>query len=91
MIHARPFADESDYDHMRRLLVEALAIAGLPVYATIGDIDWWRSADEDPKAVYMAHLWFDGEQPVAWAWPVDDQVDIVVHPDYPHLHDAALA
>lgn len=91
VIHARPFADESDYDHMRRLLVEALAITGLPVYATIGDIDWWRSADEDPKAVFTANLWFAGEQPVAWAWPEDDQVDIVVHPDYPLLHDAALA
>lgn len=76
---------------MRRLLVETLAIAGLPVYATIGDIDWWRSADEDPRAVYMAHLWFDEDQPVAWAWPVDDQVDIVVHPHYPALHDAALS
>ena len=28
---------------------------------------------------------------VAFAWPVDDQVDIVVHPDYPALHDTALA
>jgi predicted N-acetyltransferase YhbS len=76
---------------MRRLLIDALALTGLPVYATIGDIDWWRAADEDERAVYMAHLWFDGEQPVAWAWPVDDQVDVAVHPDYPALHDAALA
>jgi ribosomal protein S18 acetylase RimI-like enzyme len=76
---------------MRRLLIDALALSGLPVYATIGDIDWWRAADEDEGAVAMAHLWFDGEQPVAWAWPVDDQVDIAVHPGYPALHGAALA
>lgn len=91
MIYSHHFTDESDYEQMRRLLVETLRIAGLPVYATIGDIDWWRSADEDLKAVYLAHLWFDDERPVAWAWPVDDQVDIVVHPEYPALHDAALA
>jgi predicted N-acetyltransferase YhbS len=75
---------------MRRLLVERLALTGLPVYATIGDLDWWRAADEDEKAVYNAHLWFDGEKLVAWAWPVDDQVDIVVHPHCPALHEAAL-
>lgn len=91
MIHSRPFESEADYDQMRCLLVDVAARAGLPIYATVGDIDWWRSADEDPKAIYMAHLWFDDERPVAWAWPVDDQVDIVVHPDYPALHDAALA
>lgn len=91
MIHSRQFANESDYELMRQLLVETLSITGLPVYATIGDIDWWRSADENPQAVYMAHLWFDGERPVAWAWPVDDQVDIVVHPHYPELQDATLA
>lgn len=89
-ISSRQFAADSDYELMRTLLVEVLGRAGLPVYATIGDIDWWCSADEDPKAVYTAHLWFDGDRPVAWAWPVDDQVDIVVHPDYPALHDAAL-
>ena len=90
-IHDRPFESDADYDHMRALLVESLGHAGLPVYATIGDIDWWRSADKDPRAVYMAQLWFDDERPVAWAWPVDDQVDIAVHPDYPHLNEAALA
>lgn len=91
MIHSRSFQSGADYALMRRLLVESLAITGLPVYATIGDIDWWRSSDDDPRAVYMAHLWFDEDRPVAWAWPVDDQVDIVVHPHYPALHDATLA
>ena len=32
---SRPFASESDYGLMRRLLVEVLALAGPPVYATI--------------------------------------------------------
>lgn len=90
MIHSRPFENESDYEGMRRLLVESLGLTGLPVYATIGDIDWWRSSEEDPRAVYKTRLWFDDERPVAWAWPVDDQVDIIVHPGYPELHDTAL-
>ncbi len=90
-LHAHSYRSEGDYGHMRRLLVEVLGRAGLPVYATIGDIDWWRSADENPESLYLTRLWFDGEQPVAFAWPVDDQVDIVIHPDYPTLHDAALA
>lgn len=89
-LYHRPYQSEDDYNHMRRLLVDTLARAGLPVYATIGDIDWWRSSEDDTQAVYMVHLWFDGERPVAWAWPVDDQVDIVVHPDYPQLHDETL-
>lgn len=90
-LHNRPYQADTDYNHMRALLIDGLNRAGLPVYATIGDIDWWRSADEDPRAVYNVHLWFDDGRPVAWAWPVDDQVDIVVHADYPALHDAALA
>lgn len=89
-LHHRPYQSEDDYAHMRRLLVEILGRVGLPVYATIGDIDWWRSSEDHPQAVYMTHLWFDDERPVAWAWPVDDQIDIVVHPDYPQLHDETL-
>lgn len=90
-VYTRQFNNDEDYTHMRRLLVDTLGRTGLPVYATIGDIDWWRAADEDPKAVYKTYLWFDGERPVAWAWPVDDQVDIAVHPDFPDLHQDILA
>lgn len=90
-LHDRPYESAADFDAMRALLVDSLGRAGLPVYATIGDIDWWRSSEEDPRAIFLTQLWFDGQRPVAWAWPVDDQVDIVVHPDYPALHDAALA
>lgn len=91
-LHDRPYASEDDYAAMRRLTVDILARTGPPVYATIGNLDWWRVADDDPHAVYAAHLWFDGpDSLVAFAWPVDDQVDILVHPDYPTLHDWTLA
>jgi len=90
--HARPLQSAADYEAMRRLVIEVLALTGPPVYATIGNLDWWRAADNDPRSVYNARLWFAGpERLVAFAWPVDDQVDIVVHPDFPALHAAALA
>lgn len=89
-IHSRQFNTEDDYTHMRQLSIDTLQLTGKPVYATIGDLDWWRCSDEDAKAIYNAHLWFDEGQLVAWAWPVDDQVDIMVHPEYPALHDVAL-
>jgi ribosomal protein S18 acetylase RimI-like enzyme len=76
---------------MRRLLVDILARTGPPVYATIGNLDWWRVAEDDPRSIYQAQLWFDDNRLVAFAWPIEGQVDIVVHPDYPPLLDAALA
>jgi len=89
MIHSRSYAGEEDYSLMRRLLIDVLGRTGLPVYATIGDIDWWRASDTDlPLAIIQ--LWFDGDRLVAFAWPVDDQVDCVVHPDYPAIHDATM-
>ena len=88
---SRTFDSEADYTAMRRLLVEILARTGLPVYATIGNLDWWRVAEDDPRAIYQTHLWFDGDRLVAFAWPIEGQVDILIHPDYPQLHDAALA
>ncbi len=87
----RVYDSETDYDAIRRLLVEILARSGPPVYATIGNLDWWRVAEDDPRAIYQSHLWFDGDRLVAFAWPIEGQVDIVVHPDYPELHDIALA
>ena len=89
---SRAYESETDYDQMRRLLVESLARTGLPVYATIGNLDWWRVAEDDPRSIYQTQLWFDGlGRLVAFAWPIEGQVDILVHPDYPHLHATALA
>ena len=90
-IDTHPYSGDADYAAMRRLLVENLALCGPPVYATLGNIDWWRVADDDPRSVFGVQLWCDGPPCVAFAWPTEDQVDIVVHPDYPALHEAALA
>lgn len=88
---SRAYASEADYGLMRRLLVESLARGGLPVYATIGNLDWWRVAEDDPRSIYQTRMWFDGERLAAFAWPIEGQVDILVHPDYPRLHAIALA
>lgn len=89
----RTFATESDYSAMRRLATEIIAKAGLPAYATIGDLDWWRQADSDPAAAILGvRLWLDDAgNALGFAWPAADQVDILIHPDYPTLVDAALA
>jgi ribosomal protein S18 acetylase RimI-like enzyme len=87
----RSYESEADYGLMRRLLVEILARPGLPVYATVGNLDWWRVAEDDPRSIYQTQLWFDGDRLIAFAWPIEGQVDILVHPDYPALHDVALA
>ena len=76
---SRPFASESDYGLMRRLLVEVLALAGPPVYATIGNLDWWRVAEDDPRSIYQTQLWFDGERLIAFAWPIEGQVLSLIH------------
>lgn len=88
---SRPYESEDDYGAMRRLLVETVARTGPPVYATIGNLDWWRVAEDDPRSIYQTQLWFEGDRVVAFAWPIEGQVDIVVHPDYPELHAIALA
>jgi ribosomal protein S18 acetylase RimI-like enzyme len=90
-ISSRAFESEADYALMRRLLLETLARTGPPVYATIGNLDWWRVAEDDPRSIYQTQLWFAGDRLVAFAWPIEGQVDIVVHPDDPQLHDRALA
>ena len=48
---ARAYQSEADYALMRGLLVESLACGGLPVYVTIGNLDWWRVAEDDPRSV----------------------------------------
>lgn len=91
-IQDRAYLSETDYSLMRRLLVEILGRTGPPVYATIGNLDWWRVAEDDPRSIDNTQLWFDGpERLAAFAWPIEGQVDIIVHPDYPSLHNEALA
>ena len=89
---SRPYAGEEDYARMRRLLVDIYAIGGPPVYCTVGDLDWWRFADDDPAAVTQTQLWLDdpGEL-IGFVWPGDDQVDMMVHPRHRAIEEEMLA
>ncbi len=90
-LSSRPFHDEQDYAAMRTLAVDIYALAGPPVYATVGDLDWWRSTEDDPDAISTARLWWDAGRLVGVAWPADDQVDLLTHPRYRMLEDEMLA
>lgn len=87
----RPFADEADYARMRALVAATCALGGPPVYATAGDLDWWRCSDDDPDAIRLAELWFAGDDPIGIAWPADDWVDLIAHPHHRDAEAAMLA
>ena len=80
-LHSRPYAGEDDYELMRGLVRDIYAVGGQPTYGSIGDIDWWRSAEDDPDNL-TAQLWFDDNTLVGIAWPADPQVDMFSHPHY---------
>lgn len=86
----RLFHNDNDYALMRGLLSDVLRRMGPPVYLTVGDLDWSRAVDDDDGHLRQTRLWFDGSRLVAFAWPEEGQAEIIVHPDYPALFDAAL-
>jgi mycothiol synthase len=67
---------------MRAMLTETIRIDGWPCYAAAGDLDWWRASDPTDRALQAAHLWFDGDQLLAFAWPDNDGVDLFTLPRY---------
>lgn len=86
------YEDEDDYERMRALLVEIYAVGGPPEYCTIGDLDWWRFANNNPEAIRQVRLWQNKEgKLVGIAWPDKEQVDMMVHPQYSGLEDEMLA
>jgi mycothiol synthase len=90
-IDSRSFEREDDYSLIRSMLIEIAADRSHAHYCTIGDLDWWRSTDEDPEAIRRMRIWFDDERAVAFAWPADGpSAEIVVHPNYTELLPAVL-
>ncbi len=67
----RPYTSPADYEHIRRLLQHTYAHSGPPVYATVGDIDWWRwGPGASPGETYHAQLWWDEHHELAAIlWP----------------------
>ena len=95
-IQSRSYQGEDDYQKMRRLLSEVCRLADGTVSApgdiSIGDLDWWRFADDDVSAIATAHLWLDENgNAVAMAWPILGQTEMVFHPDHPDLEEIIIA
>ena len=88
-ITSRPYRDDHDYALMSQLVREIYRIHGPPVYCTAGDLDWWRS-DEPAPDMLAAQLWFDEQQLVGFAWPLDEQIDLISHPAAAHLEAEML-
>lgn len=78
---SRPFNPRKDYPAMRRLLQTAYTINGPLVYATVGDLDWWRAEREDPRDWSFLRLWWDERNELGgFAWQGTNQVDLFSHP-----------
>ncbi|HEV7129974.1 MAG TPA: GNAT family N-acetyltransferase [Ktedonobacterales bacterium] len=86
----RPYAGEADYAQLRDLLTAMPPLSGPAVYCTAGDLDWWRYSDDDPMAIQLVHLWFADAALLGFAWPKDDQVDLLAHPHYRDIEPAML-
>jgi ribosomal protein S18 acetylase RimI-like enzyme len=66
---------------MRGLLQSAYAINGPLVYATVGDLDWWRAERDNPRDWSFLRLWWDEKNELGgFAWQGANQVDLFAHP-----------
>jgi mycothiol synthase len=89
-ITARAYED-GDYHHLLAFIREIYRLHGPPVYATAGELDWWRCIDPTLEGIGRARVWLDGESIVGFAYPAYGRVDLFVHPRYDELHDPLLA
>ena len=91
-IASRLYAGAEDYPRMRALLAEIESIEGPLVYCHVGDLDWWRATDTDPRpATERLRLWFDHHGTLlGFVWPSEHQVDLLVHPQQRALEPAML-
>ena len=55
-VTSRPLEGEKDYEALRRFVVEIQPRVGTRVYATVGDLDWWRWTDEDLQAIRQTRV-----------------------------------
>ena len=95
-IQSRAYQGEDDYQRIRAMLSEICRLADgtarNPGDISIGDLDWWRFADDDLNAIATAQLWLDDSgNALAMAWPTKGQTEIVFHPDHPDLEEIIIA
>jgi ribosomal protein S18 acetylase RimI-like enzyme len=95
-INSRGYQGEDDYQKIRAMLSDICRLAdgtgSSPGDVTVGDLDWWRFADDDQNAITTAYLWLDDAgNVVAMVWAPDEHTEIVVHPGHPELKEIAIA
>jgi len=91
MYSARPFHDETDYQLMRKLLIQTYPLTSPPINCLVGEIDWWRSTTNDPHLMSNVQLWFDAIGTlVAFTWPRNDQIEVMIHPNHRELERQIL-
>lgn len=88
---SRPFGGEDDYALLRRMLIATVAEGDQWHYCTLGDLDWWRYTDNDPRGIFATQLWFapDGAV-IGCAWPVANDVVLLTDPRHRAIEGAML-
>lgn len=90
-VTSRPFGGEDDYDALRRMLIATVAEGDEWHYCTVGDLDWWRYTDNDPRGIFTTQLWFapDGTV-IGCAWPVKNEIILLTDPRHRQIEAAML-
>lgn len=90
-ISARPFGSEDDYACLRQMVIETIAVGDERHYGTVGDLDWWRYTDNDPRGIFATQLWFapDGAI-IGCAWPVKNEIVLLTDPRHRAIEAAML-
>mgnify|MGYP001278282860 CR=1 FL=1 len=88
---SRNYQSEADYELLRQFLIQTLPLTTPPLNLTIGDLDWWRAKANDPDVMSKVKLWFDDLGTlIAFAWPGDAQVDLMIRPNHRKLERTIL-
>jgi ribosomal protein S18 acetylase RimI-like enzyme len=94
-VEVRDFEDATDLARMQRLVAECWRRDGPFVTVHVGDLPWRLYQHLDKLAEVEIRLWLDGDECRAWGWRwlrfETRDIDFVVHPDAPELHDELLA
>ena len=90
---SRAYQGEDDYTRMLQLHRDIYGIVQGPVCCTAGELEWWRSQEDDPDGeIATAHMWetSDGVL-IAYAWPEQTYMNLMVHPSHRELLEPILA
>lgn len=79
----RPYRDYSDFNQIRRILIEGRQANNGTYYVHLGDVNWWLFyPDQSADLPQRLYLWEDGGQALGWCLLTPDEGywDVFVHP-----------